>query len=427
MDDAEGARLRAARIEAGLGLDTLARITGLSKSHLSRVERGIRPVTPAMALAYQRALGWSLPPAAVTWNQSLGPAHDNNDEAEMRRRTLLCGFVAATTGIASHTPVADTLADVVSLTSTPAGIGEADADELEQAALSLTTRDLRGGGHAVIAEGRSLLEWGITLTEQARSAPLRQRFAAAAGYLADRTGWAAFDLGYHDQARKLFGIGIRLADEADDHNLTAQILSDMAGHAVFRGKPSEALDCAALALTSSRVTGQLKAALLGVTAEAYGQLGDLRQALHYIDQACEHADNATAPEVGPAWLPAFRGPQTLMASTGFAAYLAFGHGQDRSAATVALDHLATAAASLGSGRGRSVALCRLRQATITCLAGDTDEGLTLADEAVHGIPLARSTRIRRELRTLQTALPPAPTRTTARIDQLLTGHAPPPA
>lgn len=343
----------------------------------------------------------------------------------MRRRTLLRGFVATTTGIASGTPLTEELISAGG-TATPGLILEADAEELEQAALSLTTRDLRGGGHAVIAEGQSLLRWGINLMEQARSQPLRKRLAAASGYLADRTGWTAFDLGFHDQAGKFFGLGIRLADEADDHDLTAQILSDMAGHAVFRGKPSEALDCAELALSDAQVTDQLRAALLGVTAEAYGQLGELGEALRYIDLAFECADGSDAPENGPAWLPAFRGPQTLMASTGFAAYLTFQQGRHSTAATVALDHLSTAADSLGSGRSRSAALCRLRRASIACLAGDSDEGIDLAGQVVGDLQLVRSTRIRRELRTLQEALPSGTSRTahtSARIDHLLSGQA----
>lgn len=424
MDDADGARLRAARMEAGIGLDMLARITGKSKSHLSRMERGIRPVTPAMVLAYQRALGWSLPIANATRNRGSGPAHDNYDEAEMRRRTLLRGFVATTTGIAAGTPLTEELAAAGGAGS-PGLICEADAEELEQAALSLTTRDLRGGGHAVIAEGQSLLQWGVSLMEQARSEPLRRRFAAAAGYLADRTGWTAFDLGFHDQASRFFGLGIRLADEAGDHNLTAQILSDMAGHAVFRDKPSEALGCAELALADAQVTDQLRAALFGVTAEAYGQLGELGESLRYIDLAFECAEGSTAPESGPAWLPAFRGPQTLMASTGFAAYLTYQHGRNATAATVALDHLSTAADSLGSGRGRSATLCRLRRASISCLAGESDEGIVLAEEAVQNLQLVRSTRIRRELQTLKEALPAGTSRTnitSARIDHLLAGQ-----
>jgi transcriptional regulator with XRE-family HTH domain len=428
MDDADGARLRAARIEAGIGLDILARITGKSKSHLSRVERGIRPLTPGIVLAYHRALGWSLPIGVTTSAAGSVPADDDIDEAEMRRRTLLRGFVATTTGIGAGTPLADEIESVTGPVAAPTMVSEFDAEELEQAALALTSRDLRGGGHALISEGQSLLTWATGLIEQTRSEPLRKRLASAAGYLADRTGWTAFDLGLHDQATRMFGLGVRLAAEADDRNLTAQALCDMAGQAVFLGKPSEALACAELALADESIVDQLKAALLGVTAEAYGQLGELNETLRYIDLAYERAIDSEIPDDAPVWLPAFRGPQTLMASTGFAAYLSYQQNRHTLAASTALEHLSVASSTLGSSRGRSATLCRLRQASISCAAGESAEGIPLAGQAVSDLQLARSTRIRRELRILREALPTGnqqATAVSARIDRLLTGQVVP--
>jgi transcriptional regulator with XRE-family HTH domain len=428
MDDADGARLRAARMESGIGLDILARITGRSKSHLSRVERGIRPLTPGIVLAYHRALGWSLPIGVTTEAAGSVPADDDIDEAEMRRRTLLRGFVATTTGIGAGTPLAEEIQGATGNVAAPSIVSEFDAEELEQAALALTSRDLKGGGHALISEGQSLLSWATGLIEQTRSEPLRNRLASAAGYLADRTGWTAFDLGFHDQASRMFGLGVRLASEADDRNLTAQVLCDMAGHAVFLGKPSEALDCAELALADGSIVGQLKAALLGVTAEAYGQLGELDETLRYIDLAYESAIDSEIPDDAPVWLPAFRGPQTLMASTGFAAYLSYQQNRHALAASTALEHLDAAGRALGSSRGRSATLCRLRQASISCVAGEPDEGVSLAGQAVGELQLVRSNRIRRELRVLREALPTGDRQATAtsmRIDRLLTGQVVP--
>lgn len=56
-----GRDLRAARTAAGIGLDRLAGQIGRHKSHLSRVERGDREVTPALLRDYERALGVSIP------------------------------------------------------------------------------------------------------------------------------------------------------------------------------------------------------------------------------------------------------------------------------------------------------------------------------------------------------------------------------
>jgi hypothetical protein len=52
--------LRELRLWADLGLRAVARRSSgavrLSDGHLSRVERGLRPVTPAVLAAYERAL-----------------------------------------------------------------------------------------------------------------------------------------------------------------------------------------------------------------------------------------------------------------------------------------------------------------------------------------------------------------------------------
>ena len=52
-----GAMLREARLRAGLSLSALAGRTSYSVSHLCNVERGRRPVTDALLLAYDRELG----------------------------------------------------------------------------------------------------------------------------------------------------------------------------------------------------------------------------------------------------------------------------------------------------------------------------------------------------------------------------------
>lgn len=71
MADTDGAKLRAAREAARLSLAALARRTQYSKGYLANVESGQRRVTPAVAVAYERALG-----------------------DEMERRGLLTGLAA---------------------------------------------------------------------------------------------------------------------------------------------------------------------------------------------------------------------------------------------------------------------------------------------------------------------------------------------
>ncbi|TDC99633.1 XRE family transcriptional regulator [Nonomuraea deserti] len=51
-----GARLRALRLERGLSLNELARLTNYSKGYLSKVETGEKGLTPGVARGCDRAL-----------------------------------------------------------------------------------------------------------------------------------------------------------------------------------------------------------------------------------------------------------------------------------------------------------------------------------------------------------------------------------
>lgn len=56
MND-HGARLRQARKAAGYSIAQMANLTHFTRSHLSNVERGCRTPSPALVVAYERALG----------------------------------------------------------------------------------------------------------------------------------------------------------------------------------------------------------------------------------------------------------------------------------------------------------------------------------------------------------------------------------
>ncbi len=52
-----GSRLRALRLERGLSVSEVARVSGLSKGHLANVERGFAQATVGTLVAAARALG----------------------------------------------------------------------------------------------------------------------------------------------------------------------------------------------------------------------------------------------------------------------------------------------------------------------------------------------------------------------------------
>lgn len=399
-----GALLRAARIEAGVGLGAVARESGRSKGHLSRVERGEREVTPSMILGYERAIGQSLDHIPFSTTEEIRcSSHSEPEESDMRRRHLLSAIISGTTGIAAT----GAIEAVTGALQSPIPIGELDPFdwvELENAALSLTSRDLNGGGFAMVTEGKALLDWSIKVLSQTKNNSSRQKLASVAGYLADRCGWAVFNLGHHQAADRLFGVALRLAAEARDDNLHAQVLSDMASHAVFRGKPAEALTYTQVLSDDDRVISPLKSALFGVTAEAYGHMGDERNAERYITAAIETSQQGTE-ENAPVWLPTFRDGSGLTYGSAQAAYLLFQSTNSRNAVVQALELNTSAMSSLASSRGRSALLCAIRTSIVELSAGDRERGITLAGSLPPASSAIRSTRVQRDLHKLRALIP----------------------
>jgi transcriptional regulator with XRE-family HTH domain len=80
-----GARLRAARLRAGLTLEALAEATGLDKGHLSRLERGLKGPSIATVLKLSAALQI---PVGQLFGEELSNDAVRISRAEMRERTV---------------------------------------------------------------------------------------------------------------------------------------------------------------------------------------------------------------------------------------------------------------------------------------------------------------------------------------------------
>ncbi|QSB04887.1 helix-turn-helix domain-containing protein [Natronoglycomyces albus] len=383
MDD-RGSRLRAARREAGIGLDTMARRTGLSKGHLSRIETGQRVATPSVLLAYRQVC----PDLEIPTNWD-----------DVNRRKLVSSGLIAMVGATLPKSV-----DTSALGEVPRSVSEADIRDLEIAISSWTNQELSGGGRTVLAAGTALLNWATSLVQTTRTEAARTQLLSLAAYMADRCGWATFNVGLHDHATAFFQQGLSLATEAGDPHVTAQLLSDMAGHAVYRRRPAEALACVEAA-RDLEVVPTLRAALYAVRAEAYGVLGEQSLVERWTERAVAEATESRPDLPHPTWLPSFRGPESLDASIGFAHYLTYLRSGGTDAANNALEHMTRAAHAGAPYRSRSTALSALRAAVIQMSLdnADLEAGFDLAWSTCNELPDARSVRIGRELKSLDEA------------------------
>ncbi|WP_025273204.1 helix-turn-helix domain-containing protein [Haloglycomyces albus] len=433
--DTEG-KLRAEREKAGVTLGEIARKTGKDKGHLSRVEKGERPVTPILLYCYRCALGveieFSQGAGSSSRVESLTMRNSTAEDSEdaMQRRTLLGSVIATATGAAAAVPIDSVLSTLPSYTA-PATVTTRDVLELQQATDLLTQRDAAGAGYSLVAEGRALLEWASNMARHARNEQVRQDLAAVSAYLADRTAWVALNLGHHSLATHLLGLGLRLATEADDPNLSAQILCDMAGHSVFIGKATDALAYAEIALADNSILPQLRSALHAVMAEAYGARGYSAGVRDRIDAAIDCADDRDVNTLDvPGWIPAFRTKGTLSASTGLAASLLFDAKPTKTTSRLALEYLEAAVETLGGRPGRSATLARVRLATLHLAStnGDRSRGLSISQDAATEMTHVRSVRVQRELHSLYAALrqrkpDPACDDIRQRVAALLNGQA----
>ncbi len=91
-----------------------------------------------------------------------------------------------------------------------------------------TTWGLRFGGGLAREMAHAQLRWAVGLLDAQMSGSVRAGPNRAVGSLAERAAWSSFDAGRHEPARALFKVALYCASEADDGDLRAHVLSDVA-------------------------------------------------------------------------------------------------------------------------------------------------------------------------------------------------------
>ena len=400
MSRVTGPMLRELRLWAEVGLRAVARrSTGsvrLSDGHLSRVERGLRPVTPAVLAAYERALGMRIDPATVTdLTSGSGP-----DDADRR------AFQATVANLAAGIPTGGLggegeqrlLRDATYL-RVPQRVTLTDVTHLEQAALTLRGLDLRHGGELTAQMAGQLLRWAAGLRDAGMTAPVRRRWQAALATLATWAAWSAHDACQRTVARALAVLALDAAVSADEPDLRAHVLADIAAGHSHRGHPVDALHTIRLADGDERTHPAIQTMLHGVRARAHAALGERDRCEREIARAVALASGVD-PDGVPGWLGGWH-PAHVTALCGHAyAGLA---GESGSLRDLALAHerLTGAAGQLAPVRPRAAALCLTRLALAYQRCGNPDGAATFTRQAAHLATDLRSARVARDLAALQ--------------------------
>lgn len=389
----DGSVLRELRQRAGVGL---RRIAGAAKvpvsdGHLSRVERGLRPVTPAIVAAYEKALG-------VRVHEAM--ADGGSGSLDRSRRQSFTSMVATVAvGGPAGEPVERLLAAAGGAAAVPARVGGSDAVHLEEAAALVRRLDLGSGGGLAWQMGSGLLRWAVRLRRVATSGEVRLRLDRAVGALAAGTAWAAVDAGRHAAARALFTVALEAAVQTGDVDLRGHVLAEVGAHYNLTGHPEECLTVVRLADGDERIGAAVRHVLHGVRAHAYARRRDADGCTRHIRLA-EEAAAAVEPAAVPAWMGQFH-PAHAAAVTGHAAAVLACATGDNAALVDAHKRLMRAADGLpGTGRCRALALCRIRLAMLHLAADEPAQATCLARQALDSAAGLRSCRVERALAAL---------------------------
>jgi transcriptional regulator with XRE-family HTH domain len=401
-----GAMLRELRLRHDLGLRAVARRAGgkvqLSDGHLSRVERGQRPVTPAVIATYERALGTRIHPDTIA---HLVAPHQP-DHADRRAFHTTIATLAATSPVPGGGGVLGgyehRLAQDTGFPHLPTRISAADVDHLTQATATLRRLDLAYGGELTAQMGCHLLRWAIRLCGASMSEHVTRRWHAAVGTLAASTAWAAHDACQPAAARTLFTIALDAAVHADEPDLRANVLADIAAHHNHAGHPADALHALRLGDGDERVHPAIQAILHAVRARTYATLAEPARCHREITRA-EHLAATVDSSSVPGWLDGWQ-PAHVQAMLGHA-YADLTHGSgDPADLDRAQQHLSTAAGHLAAVRPRAAALALTHLARTHRRCGDPDEAARLTTRAEHLATDLRSSRVNRDLAALHAAV-----------------------
>ena len=398
MSAVSGPVLRVLRERAGVGLRAVARRSkigmGISDSHLSRVERGHRPVTPAIIVAYERCLGMRITTETVA--EALAD-NGGSDRADLARFHINLTSVLLGTPAPADSDEPIRAAEQAMLP--PRHVGEVDITHVAHAAALVRNLDLRFGGILAGHLGQRLLRWALPLRAASMSDPTRTRLHTALAALAGATAWATFDAYRHDTARHLWTLALEAATTADQPDLRAHILTDIAASHNHHQRPTDALHLIRLADGDERTHPAIRTILHGVRAHAYATLAEPDRCAEQIKLAGDLATTVD-PDAVPAWLGGWQPAHTDAMIAHALATLAMATSDDNHLAD-AYDLLTRAAGSLAATcRTRALTLTQVRLAALHLRTGDSDRADRWIEQARSNATDLRSARVNHHLATL---------------------------
>lgn len=288
----------------------LGRWLGLAQAHVSRLEApDARP--PGNLHSLERwAEALRVPPALLWFKVSY--THEASADVErkanlddVQRRQFFKAAGAGATAVG---------ASLLGVTPASASVSpkprSSDVDLVRDMTATFRRLDNRyGGGHSKATSTTTrYLTSTVTpmLNDTSKSAAEREVLFGAAAELHQVVGWIAYDIGNAGEGQRYLREALKLAQDAGDDALEAEMLAAMSHHAAFNQAHGVAVDMALAARRTAKRSGLVALQAEAAVLEAHGH------ALQANTSACfaalrdaESAFERFVPGSGPTWLTYF--------------------------------------------------------------------------------------------------------------------------
>ncbi|TWV43393.1 helix-turn-helix transcriptional regulator [Streptomyces misionensis] len=187
-------------------------------------------------------------------------------------------------------------------------IGMSTAEVLQQRVHGLRLADdVLAGGDLIRPALRDLRRAVKLYRENTYSSEVGRQLLRQIGELAQIAGWIASDAGQHEEAERIYRIGISAARQAEDHTLAGNIAGSLAYQLSNTGREVEAVTLAEAALNDAGLGAPPKARALYLdrVAWAHTKAGGIehgQQAMRALGEAAEALSEDTPGTESPAYL-----------------------------------------------------------------------------------------------------------------------------
>jgi len=300
-----------------------------------------------------------------------------DDVDDVKRRNLIENTALGVGALALGDAVAALLEalGISEPTPIPRRVGATDIEHIRGATQVFESwSDTYGGGLVWDAAMAQLRRSVRLLKETLCPEQLRPELFSAVGYLAATTGYLAEDTGAPEQARRVYGFALYCAEQANERNMRAEVLSSRAKLEMRAGQPDEGLTLVELALVrADRLTPTYRTLLHTDRSRTLAKMHRVQESIRAIGTADEHFTDTTNDP--PSRYTAARHHQLTGQALVDLALLGHDSGE-------AAHRLMTAAAGHPESLRLDRALCLAKLASLAMATGDPLQAATIGHQAL---------------------------------------------